>query len=60
MAQVTRETCRLIIEYFQRLEQFPLTSWEQAQLAYAWLEREDRRDAEEGDRAGGAAEREGK
>lgn len=45
MGQVTRETCRCILEAFERKEDFPLTSWEKAQLAYAWLEREDQREA---------------
>lgn len=46
MAQVTRETCRCILDAFKRRDNggFPLTSWEKAQLAYAWLEREDARE----------------
>lgn len=46
MGQITRETCRCILEAFERKDPdggFPLTSWEKAQLAYAWLEREDAR-----------------
>ncbi|UVE57660.1 hypothetical protein [Burkholderia sp. EMB26] len=34
MGQVTEETCRLIIEYADRNERFPLTVNEMRQLAY--------------------------
>ena len=44
MGEVTRETCRFILEGFESKKGFPLTQWEQAQLAYAWLERQDRRE----------------
>lgn len=37
MGQITENTCKFIIEYAERDERFPLTIWEQKQLAHAWI-----------------------
>jgi hypothetical protein len=44
MGQMTRTTADLIISHFNDKKDFPLTSWEKAQLAHAWLERENAKD----------------
>lgn len=45
MAQITRNMCDDIIKAFEGQSDYPITAWEKAQLAYAWPEREDVRDA---------------
>jgi hypothetical protein len=49
MGQITKEFCLSIIETNAGGQLYPVTAWEQQQLAYAWMDREymrKNRDAE--------------
>ena len=45
MAQITRDMCDEILKCFREKRHYGLTPWEAAQLAYAWMEREDASEA---------------